>query len=39
MEYAAELDSKMKEKAPRFLKYQRFWSVSYDLENGNKRLE
>jgi hypothetical protein len=29
----------MKEKTRRFLKYQQFWMVSYDLENGNKRLE
>ena len=29
----------MKEKPRRFLKYQVFWFVSYDLENGNKRLE
>jgi hypothetical protein len=29
----------MKDQARRFLKYQYFWLVSYDLETGNKALE
>lgn len=39
LEYTTDLNSKMKEKPRRFLKHQQFWLVSYDLEDGNKRLE
>ena len=39
IEFTQDLNSQIKEKPRRFLRYQRFWMVSYDLENGNKRLE